>query len=391
MMEPFEHAPSPVVELSFEAPGTQRRLTVAFRWILAIPHFLWFLILVIVGFFALMAGWVAALITGRLPIGIAEFLAKILRYGTRVFAYGQYLLTDKYPSFSLEADNYPLELELPPPGRLNRAAVLFRLILMVPGGIVTGLISAGITPVLFVAWLIIVITGRLPRSLFEAFAAGLRYEGRYYAFVGMLTSEQPKKLFGDGPPPEAAARADATPPAFDPSLASPADLTSRWPRITRLTLSKAARRLMVLIIVLGVLFNVFSNVRNWVNQSQTNKARSELESATIESATDYRAWLTDVQSCVGGGGAECLRETNTEFADGLRQFRDRLNEISFPTQAQAPASDLDDLLFTMEEQLRVLAATAGTSRYPTELDTFLQQLEELDGRIGDLDAALFTF
>ena len=44
------------------------------------------------------------------------------------------------------------------------------------------------------------VTTRLPRSLFEAEAAALRYQLRAYAYFAMLTSEYPRGLFGDPAP-----------------------------------------------------------------------------------------------------------------------------------------------------------------------------------------------
>jgi hypothetical protein len=392
-MQPLADVSSPVVHLSFEAPRPQRRWTVGLRWILAFPHLLWLAVLGLVGFFALLVGWVCALFTGRLPTGIREFLAKIARYATRVMAYGSYLLTDTYPSFSLESDGYPVELELPEPVRLNRAAVLFRFILLVPGGFVVSLVSAGTWPILIVAWLIAVLTGRLPRPVYEAFTAILRYQGRYYAFAGMLTSEQPKKLLGDGPPPavEAALPDDQAPvPAAVPAAAPTAPAVG-GPRITRLTLSKGGRRIVVLAIVLGAAFNVATNARTAIMSSQANEARDAFYEADREAFVAYQEWQAEGQRCITAAEPDCLRLAYEDLAEAYATYRSDLDEISWPQQAQVAARDLDTTLSNLEAQARVLAAVVGTPSQDAEFATFLDLMTDLNEHVSELDLALAPF
>ena len=78
--------------------------------------------------------WFAALVTGRLPTGLAEFQVGYLRWQTRFYAY-LFLLTDVYPPFELADADYPVRLQAEP-GPLNRLAVFFRIILVIPAWIV---------------------------------------------------------------------------------------------------------------------------------------------------------------------------------------------------------------------------------------------------------------
>ena len=85
---------------AFAGPGRQRRVTVLFRPLLVIPHYIVLYALgIAVGIVAVIC-WFAALFTGRLPAGLADFLVGWLRWSTRVFAYVG-LLTDQYPPFTL--------------------------------------------------------------------------------------------------------------------------------------------------------------------------------------------------------------------------------------------------------------------------------------------------
>ncbi len=84
-------------------PPTQPRnvLTVAFRFVLIIPHLvvLWFL-----GFawaVSTVIAWFAIVFTGRFPEGLYRFATGMVRWNTRVEAYGL-LLRDEYPPFSLD-------------------------------------------------------------------------------------------------------------------------------------------------------------------------------------------------------------------------------------------------------------------------------------------------
>src|SRR5689334_6047030 len=103
---PVLTAPPPVL-VAVAEPVPQRRVTVAFRILLAIPHlFVLYWLLVAAGIVAFI-GWWGALFTGRLPQFAVTFLSGVVRWATRVHAYN-YLLTDVYPPFTLEDDpTYP--------------------------------------------------------------------------------------------------------------------------------------------------------------------------------------------------------------------------------------------------------------------------------------------
>ena len=74
-------------------------------------------------------------------------------------------------------------------------------------------------PVMFVAWLIVLVAGRMPRPLHEALAAAVRYHIRVTGYFLMLTARYPGGLFGD--------------PATSAFVAAPADGLSRRDRLAR--------------------------------------------------------------------------------------------------------------------------------------------------------------
>jgi hypothetical protein len=190
--------PGDEILVAFAEPAQQDRLTVLVRIILAIPHLIVLWALGIAAEVVVIICWFAALFMGRLPDSLAEFLAGYLRWASRFYSY-LFLLTDKYPPFELGDAEYPVRV-LIRPGRLNRLAVFFRLILAIPAYILAVLVLYGMeTLVMFVTWLIVLIAGRMPRSLHEAIAAGTRYHIRLYGYLFLLTGTYPWGLFGDQP------------------------------------------------------------------------------------------------------------------------------------------------------------------------------------------------
>ncbi len=102
------------IDLEIDPPAPQHRLKTLFRLILAIPAFfvssgLSFLLYVIA-----LLGWFAALVTGRMPLGLRNAGAYVLRYNAQVGAYAIYLLADRYP-YSGPAERFgePAEDEAP--------------------------------------------------------------------------------------------------------------------------------------------------------------------------------------------------------------------------------------------------------------------------------------
>jgi hypothetical protein len=114
---------------------------------------------------------------------------------TRINAY-LYVLTDKYPPFSLSDDaDYPVRVVFGSPGHIHRWRV-FSFILALPHVIVLYvlLLIAGITS--FVSFIIILITGRYPPGLFDIAAAAVRYQARVSAYLYLIVDRYPPFSLG---------------------------------------------------------------------------------------------------------------------------------------------------------------------------------------------------
>ena len=84
------------VDVEIDGPETQRRLVTLFRLVLALPALLLYGLLSTLLAVAGLAGWVAALVTGRMPRGLRSLGAFVIRYGAQTTAYWL-VVTDRYP------------------------------------------------------------------------------------------------------------------------------------------------------------------------------------------------------------------------------------------------------------------------------------------------------
>src|ERR1700741_4746480 len=86
------------------------RWTVAFRLLLAFPHYIWLFLWTIAAFFAAFASWLGTLALGRSPDLLHRFLAADVKYVTQLYAYLR-LAAQPYPSFD-GPDGYPIDLSI---------------------------------------------------------------------------------------------------------------------------------------------------------------------------------------------------------------------------------------------------------------------------------------
>jgi hypothetical protein len=167
----------------------RNRLTTFFRLLLAIPHVIWLVLWGIVALLALIANWVATLIKGRSPGGLHNFLATYLRYQTHVYAY-IFLIADPFPGFG-GAPGYPIDLEVERPQPQNRLTVFFRVILVIPAALVSGILGYLNRLLAIFSWFVALIMGRVPEGLRNFAAFALRYEQQTTGYVYLLTQRYP--------------------------------------------------------------------------------------------------------------------------------------------------------------------------------------------------------
>ena len=190
LAEPYSELPDHPVRIVVTDDLERPRLTVLFRLLLAIPHYVWILLWAIAAFFALVVGWFAALVTGRLPLAFHRFLAAYVRYATHLFAY-LYIVGRRFPGFTGRAGSYGIDVEIDPPVEQNRWKIFFRGLLVIPAFILAGALGGVALVVGLLAWWYAIATGRMPEGLRNLGASCLRYSAQAYAYFNLLTEHYP--------------------------------------------------------------------------------------------------------------------------------------------------------------------------------------------------------
>jgi hypothetical protein len=204
----------PVTVYVHPALDERNRLTTAFRFFLALPHIIlvggpvaiissagwgtdgsWSwgggsggLLGVVAGFAAVIA-WFALVITARHPDGLWRLGRFYLRWRVRAIAYVT-LLRDEYPPFG--HGEYPADLQVARPVEpRDRLTVAFRILLAIPHLFVLWVLSCVWAFTTAVAWVMILLTGRYPETLY-GFAIGVLAWGmRVEAYMLLLRDEYP--------------------------------------------------------------------------------------------------------------------------------------------------------------------------------------------------------
>jgi hypothetical protein len=171
------------------------------KWLLAIPHFIVLAFLWVAFIAAVIIAFFSILFTEKYPKGLFEFNAGVLRWTWRVAFYSySALATDKYPSFSLQADeNYPADLTIEYPSRLSRGLVLVKWwLLAIPHYVIVAFFQGssesggGLVNVLaFFAAVALLFTGRYPADIFKLVIGINRWGIRVAAYAFLMTDQYP--------------------------------------------------------------------------------------------------------------------------------------------------------------------------------------------------------
>ena len=188
------------IRLELADDGRRSRLTVFFRLLLAIPHFVWLALWGIAAFFAAIANGFVALFTGRSAAALHRFLAAYIRYYAHVSAFVS-LVANPFPGFVGEP-GYPVDISIDQPERQNRWITFFRIILAIPAFLLTGALSAALLMAAVLGWFAVLAIGRMPTGLRNLGAFSVRYHSQTNAYVFIVTDAYPHASPPLQPPPE---------------------------------------------------------------------------------------------------------------------------------------------------------------------------------------------
>ncbi len=212
------------------------------KWLLAIPHFVALVVLWIAFLVVSLVALFAILFTGRYPRRLFEFNVGVLRWSWRVGFYSYSALgTDRYPPFTLkDVSDYPARLEVEYPASLSRGLVLVKwwllalphylIVAVFAGGAWSSTTGAGsewiwssgglIGLLVLFAGIVLLFTGRYPKSLYDFVLGMNRWVFRVAAYAGLMTDSYPPFRLDLGGGDPATGSAAGTVPAM-PTPATP--------------------------------------------------------------------------------------------------------------------------------------------------------------------------
>jgi hypothetical protein len=194
--------PAHPVTLSVDDDLRRSRVTVFFRFLLAIPHVVWLSLWSLPAILAAIANGVVALARGRSAEPLHRFLAAYIRYYAHVNAF-TFLVANPFPGF-VGAPGYPVDVAVAPPERQNRWKTLFRIFLGIPALLVAAGLAAALFVVAVLGWFAALATGRMPTGLRNLGAVALRYVSETNGYWLVLTDRYPHASPAVRPPADEA-------------------------------------------------------------------------------------------------------------------------------------------------------------------------------------------
>ena len=171
------------------------RLTVALRWLLALPHLLVLSLWTYLALPVAVCNWAITLVRGRPAPGLHAWTSRLVRYQAHVYAY-VYLVADPYPSFRGWSGTYPVDLAIDPPARQARWTVALRVVLVLPAYVLATVLSYVLYVVAFLGAFYALAVARYPRGFRDLSAYCLRYQAQMFAYLLLLTDRYPTLASG---------------------------------------------------------------------------------------------------------------------------------------------------------------------------------------------------
>jgi len=167
-----------------------------FGWLyIDIPHFFILFFLGIWSSILCFIAWWVVLFTGRYPQSFFEFQVKLFRWNARVYA-RLWNLSDDYPAFGLNAQDGKVTVEVPYPEKLSRGHLLLRtffgsIYCALPHGFILFFRMIATCFLMFLAWWVVLFTGKYPVSFHKFNTGTLRWSFRVGLYLSFMTDTYP--------------------------------------------------------------------------------------------------------------------------------------------------------------------------------------------------------
>lgn len=181
-------------------------LRTLFGWIyILIPHaFVLFFVSLWGAILQFVAFWVI-LFTGRYPESMFEFQVGLLKWSLRLSA-RLYNVSDGYPAFGINSTDEYTNLVVPYPEKVSRGLTLVRLFfgifyVYLPHMFILMFRSWFVGLLTFLAWWIVLFTGKYPDFIFDWVSGQIRWQMRINLYMSYMTDTYPP-FTGDELPDE---------------------------------------------------------------------------------------------------------------------------------------------------------------------------------------------
>lgn len=162
---------------------------------IVIPHAFCFFFVGIWAAILMFLAWWVILFTGKYPRNWYDFMVGLYNWQARVNA-TLWNLVDDYPAFFPSGTSESVKLEAPYPETLSRGLLLLRtffgwLYVGLPHGICLWVRSIGSAILMFLAWWVVLFTGKYPEN-WHAFNVGtMRWSMRVTLYMANMTDDYP--------------------------------------------------------------------------------------------------------------------------------------------------------------------------------------------------------
>lgn len=178
----------PLLTFEVDYPDRLSRLLIFVKWLFAIPHLIILSLFGMVVSLVVWIAWLVILFTKRYPESLFQLVMTYMRWTANVNAYVM-LQRDEYPPFG--EGPYPVRLELPYPSELSRWLIFIKWLLVIPNLFIYAFVGFAAMVAVFIAWWCILITGRMPRGIFDFIVGANRWGFRLNAYTWLMTDKYP--------------------------------------------------------------------------------------------------------------------------------------------------------------------------------------------------------